>query len=108
MDDRTATARSKAHILTIIFEALGELNDALESSERLALSPETLLYGEDGQLDSLQLVELLICSEQRLEDEFGVSMTLADERALARTTSPFRSVATLVDYVEERLEGDDR
>jgi acyl carrier protein len=97
---------SRDRILDVIYATIGELNSQLEPAAHLQLSPETLLYGENGQLNSLKLVELIVVAEQRIEDEFGTSLTLADEHALARTTSPFRSVATFADYVEERLEGE--
>jgi acyl carrier protein len=93
-------------VLDAIYASIGELNSQLEPASQLKLSPETVLYGESGQLNSLNLVELLVVAEQRIEDDFGVSLTLADEHALVRTTSPFRTVATLVDYVEERLRGE--
>jgi D-alanine--poly(phosphoribitol) ligase subunit 2 len=92
-------------ILDVIYVTIEELNEELEPEVRLERAPETMLYGEYGQLDSLRLVQLLVAAEQRIEDEFGVSLILADEHALARTTSPFRSVGTLADYVADRLEG---
>jgi len=72
----------------------------------VSLHPAVVGQGEHGPLDSLKLVELLVVAEQRIEDEFAVSLVLADEHALARSTSPFRSVATLAEYVEERLVGE--
>jgi acyl carrier protein len=107
MDGRGTDPRSRECILGIIYTVIEELNLGLDAGSQLERSPETLLYGEDGQLDSLELVELLVGTEERLEDELGVSLTLADEHALARTSSPFRSVASLADYVGERLEGED-
>jgi acyl carrier protein len=106
MEGRGTGSPSGERILDIIYSVIEELNRGIDEGSHLELSPETLLYGEKGQLDSLKLVELLVGTEERLEDELGVSLTLADERALARTSSPFRSVASLADYVGERLEGD--
>ena len=97
---------SRDRILDVIYSAIAEINSHLEPATKLALLPETPLYGEHGPLDSLKLVELLVVAEQRIEDEFAVSLVLADEHALARSTSPFRSVATLAEYVEERLVGE--
>jgi len=97
---------TRDRILDLLYATVGELNTMLEPDMQLEPSPETLLYGERGQLDSLHLVELIVAAEQRIEDELGVCLTLADEHALARTTSPFRSLGTLADYVEERLTGD--
>lgn len=97
------SSEARERILGLIYVSIDELNEQLEPEARLERTPEALLYGERGHLDSLRLVELLVAAEQRIEDEFGVLLTLADEHALARTTSPFRSVATLADYVAERL-----
>lgn len=94
----------RKRILAIIYSSIDEINRQREMEERLELSPDTVLYGADGQLDSLTLVELIVTTEQRIEDEFSVLLTLANERALARKGNPFRSVATLAEYVMERLE----
>lgn len=94
-------------ILGAIYFCIDEFNRQRETDGQLGLSPNTMLYGAEGQLDSLALVHLIVAVEQRIEDEFGVSLTLADDRALARKGSPFRSVATFADYIAERLgEGD--
>jgi len=63
------------------------------------------LYGDGGALDSMALVNLLADLEAGVEDAFGVSITLADERALSAARSPFRSVESLVEAISERLEG---
>ncbi|MGH9227693.1 MAG: acyl carrier protein [Acidimicrobiales bacterium] len=99
-------AGSRDRIIGVIYATIDELDVELEPGARLQPSPDTLLYGEQGQLDSLKLVELLVETEQRIEDEFGVWLTLADEHALARRANPFRSVASLAEYIEERLEGE--
>ncbi len=44
-------------------------------------------------------MNLVVALEQRIEDEFGVSLTLADEKAMSYSRSPFRNVQTLRDYV---------
>ena len=62
-----------------------------------------MIYGDSSQLDSLALVSLIVAVEQNIEDEFGISITLADERAMSQENSPFRSVRSLADYVETIL-----
>ena len=62
-----------------------------------------MIYGDNSQLDSLALVSLIVAVEQNIEDEFGISITLADERAMSQENSPFRSVRSLADYVEAIL-----
>ncbi|MCL4267598.1 MAG: acyl carrier protein [Anaerolineae bacterium] len=86
-----------------VFQAIDELNDILPPERRLQKSPDTVLYGSGGRLDSLELVNLIVAAEQNIEDEFGVPITLADERAMSQRNSPFRTVATLVAYITALL-----
>lgn len=67
------------------------------------ITPDTRLVGRSAVLDSLGLVTLIVDLEQRLETDFGVSLSLANERAMSQTKSPFRSVESLTDYVCELL-----
>ena len=103
MDFVFGDTRMRERILKAIYASIDEINCRLVEDGRLALSPDTALYGAEGQLDSLTLVSLIVSAEQRIEDEFGVSLTLADDHALARKNSPFRSVAALAEYIEERV-----
>jgi D-alanine--poly(phosphoribitol) ligase subunit 2 len=86
-------------ILQAIYNALDEINEQLPKGKLLDKSPDTILFGKSGQLDSLGLVSLIVAVEQNIEDEFGVSITLADERAMSQQNSPFKTVAALSDYV---------
>ncbi|MFW6180753.1 MAG: hypothetical protein ACOC8N_03305 [Spirochaetota bacterium] len=65
------------------------------------LDESTRLIGPRSFVDSLSLVTLIVDVEQRLREEQGLSVSLADERAMSRERSPFRSVGTLASYVEE-------
>lgn len=58
----------------------------------------TRLFGEAGLLDSVGLVSLVVAVEQALEDELGLTVSLADEHALSQRTSPYRTVQTLAGY----------
>jgi acyl carrier protein len=86
-------------ILQAIYSALDEINEQLPKGKALDKSPGTILFGKSGQLDSLGLVSLIVAVEQNIEDEFGVGITLADERAMSQQNSPFKTVAALSDYV---------
>lgn len=63
------------------------------------LGPETALFGRRGLFDSLGLVNLILAIEEALLDELGVSVVLADERAMSQARSPFLTVASLAEYV---------
>jgi acyl carrier protein len=81
---------------------LSSLKNILLEKERPIPDPldESIsLIGPAAVLDSLGLVTLLVDLEQRLEDEYGLSLTLADERAMSQKHSPFRTVRSLADYI---------
>lgn len=80
--------------LKIYFEENNEVVDLTEGES-------TKLFGGDGVLDSIGLVSFIVAVEEALEDEFDVSIVLADEKAMSRRTSPFSRVSYLVDYIFE-------
>ena len=85
----------------LVFDTLkvfGE-NETIAGLENPA--PETPLYGDSGVLDSLALVSLIADLEVAVEERLGVPVTLADERAMSRRRSPFRTAGALTEFVEE-------
>lgn len=78
------------------------LESVLSEKRKLPADPlneSTCLIGREAVLDSLGLVTLLVDLEQRLEEEHGLSLTLADERAMSQNNSPFRTIRSLADYI---------
>lgn len=65
---------------------------------------DTALFGPTGLLDSVGLVSLVLAIEQDISDLLGVSVSLADEKALSQRHSPFRTIGTLVDYAAREIE----
>jgi hypothetical protein len=41
--------------------------------------------------------------EEAIRDKCGVSVTLADERAMSQARSPFRRVSSLADYAAQLI-----
>ncbi|SVA52235.1 uncharacterized protein METZ01_LOCUS105089 [marine metagenome] len=93
----------KEKIVQSIYNSIDELNEQLPQEQQLGQSTKTVLFGKDGKLDSLGLVTLLVIIEQNIEDEFDVSITIADERAMSQKRSPFRTIGTLADYIDMLL-----
>ena len=94
---------SNKKIENLIINAIKEINEQLPQEQQLGQSTKTVLFGKDGKLDSLGLVTLLVIIEQNIEDEFDVSITIADERAFSQKRSPFRTIGTLADYIDMLL-----
>jgi acyl carrier protein len=95
--------KQREKVLQAIYGAVEEANATLPAERRLEKSPETVLFGKDGKLDSLGLVNLIVATEQRIEEAFGVAVTLADERAMSQQHSPFRTIGSLADYAATLL-----
>lgn len=92
-------------VVQCVLSVIDEFNEELPAGLKLGKSMDTALYGPSGQLDSLNLVQLIVALEQKLEEEFDVSVTLADERALSQRRSPFASVGSLSEYAQGLIEG---
>ena len=87
----------------IIKEAIDELNSLRQDQPPVDFAEQTPLYGADSPLDSVDLVNLLIAIEEKLEDELDVNLVIANEKALSMKHSPFQSIRTLHDYLAEEL-----
>ena len=87
-------------ILDIVVSSLKDNLEMVNSEiERDTVSAETRLVGHNAVLDSMGLVSLILDIEQQVNEEYDVLIILADERAMSQKQSPFRSVATLSDYI---------
>lgn len=101
---RSSNPTTSDRVLECVYQVLDEFNQALPAGLKLGASPETRLYGENGQLDSINLVHLIVAVEEKIEQQFDVAITLADERAMSMRNSPFATVGSLSAYVTALLE----
>ena len=95
--------KKRKTIENIVINAVQEINERLPKEQQISKTSKTVLFGKGGQLDSLGLVNLLVIIEQNIEDEFDIIITIADEKAMSQKHSPFRTVETLVDYINMLL-----
>ena len=63
------------------------------------IEPSTILLGKKGVLDSLALVSAVVNIEEKLTDDYGLDIVIADERAMSQEKSPFRTVESLAGYI---------
>jgi acyl carrier protein len=95
INDRTALTTDLTSLVASCLRELAVQQDLTLPGD---IGTSTQLFGPGGLLDSLALVALVVAVEQAVEDEFGVSLSLADERALSQRHSPYRTVGTLAEY----------
>ena len=89
----------KEKIISIIFDAIDEVNQDYPKEEQLKKSSDTPLAGASGTLDSLGVVILLTAVEQGLEDELQATIALADDEAFSSENSPFADVNAFADHI---------
>ncbi len=90
----------KDSVVQCIYAAIDEANRDRPGKPPIEKSPQTAIHGTASDLDSLGLINFVVTLEENLEQSLGVSLVLADDRALSQEPSPFRSVADLAAYIE--------
>ena len=81
--------------LRLIYDAIDVINRQLPSSRRLPKSPDTIIVGPSGRLDSLGIVNFILAIEERVSDATGAPVRLLDEGAALDDRGPFRNVDAL-------------
>lgn len=90
-------------LLKTVYAAIDELNLQLPTDKRIGKCPDTVLWGPASALDSLSVLNLIIATEQRINEEFGASVVLTDDGQLFDANSPLTTVRSLVLHVETLL-----
>jgi acyl carrier protein len=91
-------------IIAIIIDEVTELLSDTEPGFTGQVDEKTRLYGENGVLDSMGLVNLTVAVEEQIAERFSKSIILADERAMSMRLSPFSRVNRLARWVETLME----
>ncbi|MDB5249638.1 MAG: hypothetical protein JWQ40_4032 [Segetibacter sp.] len=89
---------TKDEIIEIIFNSIDEINEQNRSS--IPKEASTTLFGSQSELDSLGLVHLITSIEEKTEEATGKNITIADEKAMSLSYSPFKTVETLANYIK--------
>ncbi len=95
----------KDRVLKAVLQAVDELNQQLSEEQQLDKSSATVLFGHDGKLDSLGLVNFVIMAEEFLEEEFHIPINISQEEALFQADSPLETIQSFADYVATVIEG---
>jgi hypothetical protein len=89
--------------LKLIYEVIDELNLELEENALLEKNVDAKIFGQGSVLDSMGLINLITLIEEKIEEETGKFISIADERAMSLESSPFQSVGSLKDYIDSLL-----
>lgn len=69
---------TKNELIEIIYECLGEVNEQLPKHEQIRRSPNAILFGRDGGLDSLGFVNFIALVEEKCEHKYGITVSLME------------------------------
>ena len=89
-------------ITQAIFDAIDEINLDLVN-KKISKSLGSELYGHEDLLDSFELVNFIVLVEEKIAQRLSETFALTDDKALSQDYSPFRTVSTLVDYIDTSL-----
>jgi acyl carrier protein len=90
-----------AKITSTIADCIAQLNKQLAVGNRLATSPDTILIGDGGSLDSLGLITLFVSIEQELASKHGLSCPLLDTVTSDENTDSMDTIAKLAQWINE-------
>jgi len=90
-------------IVMIVYDAINEVDARSTDDRPIEKTPTTPLLGSDQGMDSLTFVNLIVAIEERIRNTFGKSVVLVNEESMALQQHPFRTIGTLVEYVESVL-----
>lgn len=74
-----------------------------ESIESFEVTENMILMGDNGVLDSMDFVNLMVIIEENIFEELGKEITIVNEKAFSRKRSPFYSIDTLSEYLQELI-----
>ena len=90
-------------ILAIILEGIEIINQNLDNPLPIHSGMECPIYGGINGVDSISLVSLISIVEDSLENQLGLSVILANEKAMSMRNSPFLTVGSLVSYIDSLI-----
>jgi len=90
-------------ILALVYSAMDEIDPMTADGAPLGKYPDARLLGSDSGVDSLTFVNLVVALEEQIQKKLGKSVVLVDEDNMAAEEHPFRTIATLAEYVERVL-----
>lgn len=94
---------TREDVIREIYNALERVNEMRDAHNRIICTEDTALYGQNGCLDSLGLVSLIMDVEMAVQEQAGTRLVLSDAQAMSERRSPFRDVLSFADYVTSQL-----
>lgn len=98
----------RIEIEALVLKSVSQLAEDFEISALENPQLDSPLYGEDGALDSMALVNLIADIEEAVAESYKANIVLADDKSMSAQRSPFRNVDSLIDTLLERIQSKNR
>lgn len=94
----------------IIIKAIKNNVDLSDEQENILLeNPDNFtILGMYDNIDSLDLVSILVEVESQVIDMYSITIMLSSDKAMSQQNSPFRDVKSLVIFLIEEFENEKR
>ncbi len=91
----------KDQIIKLIYKSIEEYNLSVTKERRLELELNTVLYGNNSQLDSLGLANLLLSVENQFNMDYKKELCMVDSAIQIEPINPFLNVDSLATFLKE-------
>lgn len=85
--------------LKIIYEVIDKVNEEFDGVE-LKKDLDTIIMGDESDLDSMDLIEFITLIEDKIEIYTGTYISISNENVMSSKNSPFRTVSSLKEYID--------
>lgn len=90
--------------LAVVYQVLAEINLQRSKKDQVELSPSVVLSGADSRLDSLALSNLIIFTEQKVQEAFGVEIDLTEDDPFSLENDHMRTTRALALHIVKLVE----
>ena len=93
-------------ITSTVMNCVTQLNRQLAVGDRLGTSPDSIVMGDGGTLDSLGLITLFVNIEQELASKHGLCCPLLDTATSEENPDAMRTLGRLVEWITQNAKAD--
>ena len=90
-------------LISFIIAKLDEYKEEGLINRDIEFDEKTCLYGQNGLINSLNLVLLIVNLEEFAGEQWKREIVIADNRVFSMRSSPFSTIENLADYINELI-----
>jgi hypothetical protein len=91
-------------VLRVVYKALDELNLQRPRNQRISPSPNSILFGENGDLNSLELSNFIVLMEQMVQEMFRTEIDLTEDDPFSLEHGHMRTVDSLTSHISNLMQ----